>query len=125
MIKKIIALVAVACFTSFIGVLTPNTSAQSFQSSPSTIKSNLVCMVNDKFMGRQQIPVEVGGKTYYGCCQGCVKTLQYERGARIAIDPLSGKEVDKTEAFIALKPDRSGKVNYFESEDNYQKFSQN
>ena len=26
-----------------------------------------VCMVNDQFMGRAQIPVSVGGKTYYGC----------------------------------------------------------
>ncbi|VAW13928.1 hypothetical protein MNBD_BACTEROID05-864, partial [hydrothermal vent metagenome] len=32
------------------------------------INKNLVCMINDKYMdGKIQIPVEVEGKTYYGC----------------------------------------------------------
>ena len=39
------------------------------------LKSSLVCFVNNKFMGIDQIPVEVEGKTYYGCCQDCVAKI--------------------------------------------------
>ena len=75
-----------------------------------------VCMVNDQFMGRPQIPVEVEGRTYFGCCAMCKARLAQERAARIAIDPVSGREVDKSLAVIAQ--DAAGKVTYFENEAN-------
>jgi hypothetical protein len=31
------------------------------------LANNQVCMVNDKFMNTDQIPVLIGDKTYYGC----------------------------------------------------------
>lgn len=80
--------------------------------------NNLVCMVNDAFMGKEQIPVPVNGKTYYGCCQMCVETLNEQESARVGIDPHSGSKVDKTEAFIVIM-DEEGRVGYFESEANY------
>lgn len=76
--------------------------------------SSLVCMVNDRFMGAEQIPVNVGGKTYYGCCAACKDKLQSSAAARTAADPVTGAPVDKAAAVIA-KTD-SGKVLYFESE---------
>lgn len=83
-----------------------------------SLDPSLVCMVNDAYMGKPQIPVPVNGKTYYGCCQGCVDKLNNEEAARTAIDPYSGKKVDKAEAYIVLT-NQNGTVSYFESEDNY------
>lgn len=61
---------------------------------------NEVCMVNDKVSGKPQIPVEFEGKTYYGCCQGCVKRINEDRTVRYSTEPLTGREVDKATAFI-------------------------
>lgn len=88
------------------------------------IDPSLVCMVNDAYMGVAQIPVPVNGKTYYGCCQGCVDKLNNLESARIAIDPYSGNPVDKSEAYIVLM-NTQGAVAYFESETNYSAFKKN
>lgn len=77
-------------------------------------KTSEVCMVNDAVMGKPQIPVSFEGKTYYGCCEGCVERLKADRSARYAKDPVTGKEVDKATAFITEGP--SGEALYFESE---------
>lgn len=79
-----------------------------------------VCMVNNEDMGKPQIPVKVGDQTYYGCCKMCVGTLNNDRKARYAADPVSGKEVDKAKAVIGAKP--NGEVLYFESEKTFQAF---
>ncbi len=86
------------------------------------VPNDLVCMVNNAFMGKAQIPVPVNGKTYYGCCDMCVYRLNKEEGSRMAIDPFSGKTVDKSEAYIVLKKP-NGEVYYFESEANYHAFA--
>src|SRR5690606_17886247 len=36
------------------------------------VPNDMVCMVNDEYMGKKQIPVVVGATTYYGCCDMCV-----------------------------------------------------
>ena len=72
-------------------------------------------------MGKLQIPVPVNGKTYYGCCEMCVDKLNNIESARIAIDPFSGNQVDKSEAFIVVT-NPQGAVAYFESEANYSAF---
>jgi len=88
------------------------------------VDPSMVCMVNDAYMGVVQIPVPVNGKTYYGCCQGCVDKLNNLESARIAIDPFSGNPVDKSEAFIVVT-NPQGAVAYFESEANYNAFKKN
>jgi len=89
----------------------------------SGIDKELVCMVNNAYMGKKQFPVEFGDKLYYGCCEMCVNTIQNEAHVRTAKDPVSGNEVDKSEAYIALEPGNIyGGVLYFESEANYKKF---
>ena len=82
------------------------------------VPNDLVCMVNDAYMGEPQIPIPVDGKTYYGCCDMCVKTLSTEESSRMAIDPFSRNPVDKSRAYIVLQ-DQQGKVAYFESKENY------
>lgn len=86
------------------------------------LKSSLVCFVNNKFMGIDQIPVVFEGKTYYGCCQDCVAKINNMREVRYAKDPLTGKEVDKALAYIVLSPQGNNDVLYFESEQNSRSF---
>lgn len=72
-----------------------------------------VCMVNNQYMGRPQIPTTVEGKTYYGCCPMCKGRLEKEASARTAKDPVSGRDVDKALAVIGKQ--ENGDVLYFES----------
>ena len=78
-----------------------------------------VCMVNEMAMGKEQIPVEVEGKTYYGCCEMCKNALAKDASKRTAVDPISGKNVDKAKAVIGAQSD--GRVFYFESDENLEK----
>lgn len=79
-----------------------------------------VCMVNDTYFARDQIPVEVEGRTYYGCCQGCKARLQQDESIRHALDPVTGDEVDKATAIVAARAD--GSVLYFESEESLERY---
>ena len=88
------------------------------------VPTRQVCMVNDAYMAKDQIPVPVNGKTYYGCCQMCVKTLNEQETARIAIDPQTNEKVDKTEAYIVLL-DKEGTVAYFKNKANAASYTKN
>ncbi len=79
-----------------------------------------VCMVTNQFMGTAQIPVEVEGKTYFGCCEMCKARLAKEPETRTAKDPVTGEAVDKASAVIAREA--SGKVLYFASADTLARF---
>lgn len=78
---------------------------------------SLVCMVNNQFMGRPQIPVMVQGRTYYGCCEMCKGRLERDPSSRVSVDPVSGKTIDKADAIIARSDD--DKTLYFESEQTF------
>ncbi len=86
----------------------------------SEVESKYVCMINDQLFNKKQIPVEVEGKTYYGCCKMCEATLKNDPNSRESIDPVSKKKVDKAESVIGAAP--NGRVYYFENEKNLQKF---
>jgi YHS domain-containing protein len=77
------------------------------------VPANKVCMVNDQLFAKDQIPVEVEGKTYYGCCEMCKGRLASDAAIRQAIDPLTGVTVDKATAVKAA--DESGSILYFEN----------
>ncbi|HLL54166.1 MAG TPA: hypothetical protein VK447_11495 [Myxococcaceae bacterium] len=78
--------------------------------------ASYTCMVNNMFMGKPQIPVQVEGKTYYGCCEMCKDRLANNPAARTAVDPVSKRPVDKSAAVIARAD--SGALVYFENEAN-------
>ncbi|SRR6266536_1734774 len=86
------------------------------------LSNNQVCMVNNKFMGKDQIQVPVDGKTYYGCCPGCVSNLKSDTTYRFASDPETGERVDKSDAIIILKRDTKDEVLYFKTETNAKKY---
>ncbi len=81
---------------------------------------NEVCMVTDKVFGKPQIPVEYEGKTYYGCCQGCVAKLKNDSTLRSAVDPVSGNMIDKATATVIEGV--GGEALYFESIDTAKKY---
>lgn len=85
---------------------------------------NKVCMVNNTYLGVQQIEVPVNGKMYYGCCEMCVDKLNNLESVRYGTDPYTGQPVDKADAFIVLKSKATGEVFYFESEETYTKYKQ-
>jgi hypothetical protein len=82
------------------------------------LSNSQVCMVNNRFMNSEQIAVPINEKTYYGCCEGCVKMLKEEPSSRVTYDLLSGEDIDKAIAFIIGKPGTTGDVLYFKSEAN-------
>ena len=84
------------------------------------VDSKRVCMVNNTLFDKDQIPVAVGGKTYFGCCEMCKGRLTEDASMREAVDPVSGKPVDKAKAVIGAKPD--GKVLYFESDKTFAEY---
>ncbi len=85
------------------------------------VAADRVCMVNNTVHPAPQIPVVVDGKTYYGCCEMCKGRLASDPQARTAVDPASGKTVDKATAVIGATP--QGKVMYFESAKSLEAFS--
>lgn len=87
-----------------------------------SIDHKMVCMVNNMYMGVDQIPVTVVNKTYYACCEKCVRDLNTDASSRLALDPYSHATVDKATAFITMNPAKKGSILYFESEQNATKY---
>ena len=116
----IFSLVLIAALTLYMG----EASAQNQGTiSPELkqVESKYVCMVTNQLYDKEQIPVAVDGKTYYGCCQMCEAKLKEDPSSRMATDPVSGKEVDKSTAVIGAAPD--GKVYYFENAEDLKAFA--
>ena len=86
------------------------------------VEAKKVCMVNDSLFTKDQIPVEVDKKTYYGCCEMCKDRLAKDAKARTAADPVTGKAVDKALAVIGAAPD--GSVLYFENQESFDRYNQ-
>jgi YHS domain-containing protein len=80
-----------------------------------------VCMINDRSMAMEQIPVAVEGRTYYGCCPMCKERLLKDASSRFAIDPVTGRKVDKAKAVIGALPGAA--VLYFESAETLAKYN--
>lgn len=84
------------------------------------VEAKRVCMVNDTVFPRDQIPVQVDGRTYFGCCEMCKGKLATDAAIRSSVDPVSGKAVDKATAVIGAGAD--GKVQYFESDRTFNEY---
>lgn len=116
----IFSLVIIAALTLYMG----EAGAQNQGTTSPELKqveSKYVCMVTNQLYDKEQIPVAVDGKMYYGCCQMCEAKLKEDPSSRMATDPVSGKEVDKSTAVIGAAPD--GKVYYFENAEDLKAFA--
>lgn len=85
------------------------------------VQPHYVCMITNKVYEKPQIPVVVGDKTYYGCCDMCEEKLKTDPGSRTAVDPVTGEEVDKSDAIIGAAPD--GTIVYFASVENLTEYN--
>ncbi len=85
------------------------------------VEAKYVCMPNNKRFEKEQIPVEIDNKMYYGCCKMCVGMLKMDPKVRVAVDPVSGRQVDKAVAVIGATPDN--KVYYFGNEQILKRFT--
>ena len=113
-----VAVLAIVGITQGMAAAAPPRASATVSRVPAV---NLVCMVNDRFMGVQQIPVEVDGRTYYGCCPMCKSRLAEDKSVRESVDPMSGKTVDKAKAVVGRRAD--GTVLYFESADTLARYN--
>lgn len=86
------------------------------------VNPKMVCMVKNMYMGIDQVPVSVEGKTYYACCDQCIRDLNNDKTVHYAIDPYSKIAIDKAFAFITMNPKRRGSILYFKSEENAKKY---
>jgi len=80
-----------------------------------------VCMIHNKAYPNVQKPVVLNGHTYYVYCDLCKAKLTKNAPLRYAIDPISGKRVDKATAVVGVKP--SGELLYFESAATFAKYA--
>ena len=85
------------------------------------VEAKKVCMVNNQVFEKDQIPIHVDGRTYYGCCEMCKERLAKDPSARTAKDPVTGKQVDKATALIAALPD--GSVLYFADQASFERYA--
>jgi len=112
--------VALLCVVSTLGIEVQAQNSEG-ETSLARVEPEYVCMVTDQRFESPQIPVTVNGKTYYGCCQGCVSRLNQDAAIRQAIDPVSQDTVDKATAVVGVGTD--GEIYYFESKTTFQKFN--
>ena len=112
---NLLALITLLSFGSF-------TQAQQ-STSLKPLDAKYVCMITNQEFAKEQIPVEVDGKTYYGCCEMCKAKIKNNAQSRVATDPVSGNQVDKAVAVIGAAPD--GSIYYFESEENLAQYNPN
>ena len=84
------------------------------------VDAKYVCFVTKHRFDKEQLPVAVEGKTYYGCCDMCKTKLKEDAAQRCDIDPVSGVKVDKASAVIGA--DSQGKVYFFENAANLKKY---
>ncbi|MGH7884082.1 MAG: hypothetical protein ACRENO_00145 [Thermodesulfobacteriota bacterium] len=124
--KSLFFMIVGLILVSIVGVKAVNSGSEENKTTEKNtpelkqVESKYVCMVTDKVFNKEQIPVEVEGKTYYGCCEMCKGNLENDPSIRAAIDPVSGKSVDK--ALSAIGATSEGNIYYFENTNNLQNF---
>lgn len=80
-----------------------------------------ICMVTNTVFDNDLIPVKVNGKTYYGCCEMCKSMLTNDPRQRVAVDPVSGMKVDKSQAVIGVAA--NGSVVYFQNDNDLEAYN--
>jgi YHS domain-containing protein len=111
---------SVASLSTSLSAAPQDQSDQSKEQGLVQVETKYVCMINNQRFNKEQIPVAVGKLTYYGCCEMCKEKLRKDAKSREAVDPVSGKKVDKATAVIGV--DADGSAYYFENAENLKQF---
>ena len=84
--KFLVALFAVVALLGVSASLEAAGSSPAESAAPATaivpVEASRVCMMNDKVFDRPMIPVEVAGKTYFGCCEMCKERIADDEALR-------------------------------------------
>lgn len=84
---------------------------------------NKVCMVGDEIKFKTIRPVKIEGKTYWACCNKCEAKLNNNlNNVRYATDPFSKEKINKADAVVVQNPTKKGRVLFFETYNNYEKY---
>lgn len=85
------------------------------------VSDSVVCMVSGLVKNKAILPIEIGGKTYWGCCDNCLMQLRNNiENVLYAKDPYSGTLICKAGALKRLDPENNKYVLYFETDRNYE-----
>ncbi|MDF1546732.1 MAG: hypothetical protein P1P88_02845 [Bacteroidales bacterium] len=89
------------------------------------IPDSMVCMVSGEVKNKAIKPIFVNGKTYWGCCNMCIAKLTNNTGnVQFALDPLTKKQINKSDAVIRLNPKYQRQALFFESNKTYHQYIQ-
>ena len=107
----------------FLGLLTCICTASTIANAQNIEDRRYVCMMQDSLQVKPGTPIEIDGKTYFGCCSMCAGKMKGEpKKYTMAKDPITGTLVDKSTAFIF---GHEGQAYYFESEKSRAQFGKN
>lgn len=82
-----------------------------------------VCAVSNEIKFVELNPVIIENKTYWVCCSSCkAKLVSNGNVVRFTIDPYSKAKLNKADAIAFQNPKKKGKVLFFESIKNYEKY---
>jgi YHS domain-containing protein len=85
------------------------------------VPDSVVCMVSGIVKDKAIKPIEINGKTYWGCCGNCLTQLKNNiKNVLFAKDPVSGAMISKSGALKRLNPENKKYVLYFETDKNYE-----
>ncbi|HBR67951.1 MAG TPA: hypothetical protein DEA55_01070 [Rhodospirillaceae bacterium] len=118
---KTFFLALMMALATFVPAMAADTGHSQGEAWLKPVEAQYVCMMNNKVFDKPQMAIQVEGKTYYGCCPMCKDMLEQDSEKRSAIDPVSGKKVDKATAVIGA--DTHGMTYYFESKENLDTFA--
>lgn len=79
-----------------------------------------ICMASDEIFQERISTVALKGQEYSVCCNLCSSALEKNPKLLFAHDPVTNKQVNKSQAIIAINRDRS--VFYFENDATYRAY---
>ncbi|MBL4561362.1 MAG: hypothetical protein JKX79_10305 [Labilibaculum sp.] len=87
------------------------------------IPDRIICMVRGDIKSKGSLPIQIGGKTYYGCCEKCLTKLELNiDNIQNAVDPVSGQMFSKADAIVRQDPQDHSRVLFFKSDETYDQY---
>ncbi len=127
--KRVLIIVASVLFFALVAYYgIPALKYQSNQNSLNELYNqelavNKVCMAGDEIKFEVIHPVKIEGKTYWACCHKCEARLNKNlNDVRYATDPFSMEKINKADAVVVQNPTKKGRVLFFETYNNYEKY---
>jgi YHS domain-containing protein len=87
------------------------------------IPDSIICMVRGDIKSKGSLPIQIEGRTYYGCCEKCLTKLEQNiDNIQYAVDPVSGQTFSKADAIVRQDPQDHKRVLFFKSDETYDQY---